>query len=106
MRPMSESLLPINPDTDYARQLNLQLKDIFRNLAQRVNAISDGQISAIDNAATTAPTTGTYSQGDVIRNKAPTELGAATAKYIVTGFTCVLGGTPGTWIQNRTLTGN
>ena len=106
MRPTVEALLPIKPDTDYARQLNLQLKDIFRTMAQRMNAISDGQISAIDNAATAAPTTGTYAQGDFIRNKSPTELGTAGSRYVIRGFICVAGGTPGTWVQSRTLTGS
>lgn len=61
---------------------------------------------AVYNAATAAPTTGTWQQGDTVRNRTPTELGTAGSKYVVTGWTCIASGTPGTWVQNRTLTGN
>lgn len=106
MRPVSDPILPQNPETAYEKLLNLRLKDIFRVWGTRLNAISDGQISAIDNAATAAPTTGTYAKGDFIRNSAPSELGSAASKYVIYGFLCVTGGTPGTWVQCRFLTGN
>lgn len=106
MRPASEVQLPINPDTQYARDLNYKLKDIFRIYAQRINAISDGRLGAIDNAASAAPTTGMYAQGDFILNSVPTEIGTAGSKYVITGFLCVSAGSPGTFVQLRSLTGN
>ena len=106
MRPAQEVQLPINPDTQYTRDLNYKLKDIFRNFAQRLNAFTDGRISAIDNAASAAPTTGMYTVGDFIRNSAPTELGTAGSKYVITGFLCTVAGSPGTFVQLRSLTGN
>ena len=106
MRPAQEVALPLNPDTQYTRDLNFKLKDILRTLAQRVNAVSDGRINAIDNAATAVPTTGMYAQGDFVRNLTPTELGAAGSRYVVVGWLCVAAGTPGTFVQQRSLTGN
>ena len=78
----------------------------YREIARQVNSLSEGAIAASYNARTAAPTAGTYQQGDSIRNSAPTELGTALSKYVITGFLCVLSGTPGTWVELRSLTGN
>jgi hypothetical protein len=83
-----------------------QLNELYRKIAQQANALAEGSIFARHNAATAAPTTGTYAQGDFIANSAPTELGTAGSKYVITGWTCVASGTPGTWVQTRALTGN
>jgi hypothetical protein len=106
MRLTPEAQLPRNPDSPYSKALDYALKMILRSLIQKLNALADGQISAIDNAATSAPTTGTYRQGDFIRNSTPTEQGVAGSKYVTEGWTCVSGGAPGTWVQKRFLTGN
>jgi hypothetical protein len=55
---------------------------------------------------TAAPTTGTWSQGDYVKNIAPIEGGTAGSKYVIRGWICVSSGTPGTWVQDRALTGN
>jgi hypothetical protein len=55
---------------------------------------------------TSTPTIGTWSTGDIIYSTSSTEQGTAGSKYIVIGWQCVAGGTPGTWLQMRTLTGN
>ena len=78
----------------------------LREHAMQVNQLSEGRIAAITNATTAAPSTGTHALGDFVRNSAPSELGAATAKYVIFGWICVTGGTPGTWVQTRFLTGN
>lgn len=78
----------------------------MREVMTQVNAISEGQLSGTYNAATAAPTTGTWAKGDFIRNSNPSELGSGGSKYIIIGWTCTVSGTPGTWLQNRTLTGN
>ena len=78
----------------------------YRQIAAQVNAISEGQITGFYNALTASPTTGTYVQGDEIKNSAPAELGAASSKYVIRGWICTASGTPGTWLQQRTLTGN
>lgn len=95
--------LPQNGDV---RELVKQLTLLWRDLAQQVNGLSEGLIVASYNAQTAAPTQGTYGQGDFIPNKEPTELGSAGSKYIITGWTCVDAGTPGTWVETRALTGN
>ncbi len=52
------------------------------------------------------PSTGINIVGDFVRNSNPSELGSAGSKYIIHGWTCVTAGSPGVWIQNRSLTGN
>lgn len=82
-----------------------QLDALWRNVAQQVNQLSEGQINAATNAATAAPTTGTYVVGDYVRNAAPAILGTAGARYTIQGWCCVVAGTPGTWAACRSLTG-
>lgn len=78
----------------------------LREHARQVNDLSEGRGIAKYNAMAAVPTTGTYAQNDTIANSAITELGAPGAKYIVKEFVCIVGGTPGTWVQARCLTGN
>lgn len=96
-------------------KLNIQprvaLQDVamqreLREHALQVNMLSEGRISAANNASTAAPTTNQHAQGDFVRNSAPVEAGAASSKYVVFGWVCVASGTPGTWVQCRFLTGN
>lgn len=77
-----------------------------REVAAQVNALSEGSIAAAYAARTAAPTTGTYAQGDQVRNSAPAEAGSGGSKYVVTGWICTVAGTPGTWLACRSLTGN
>jgi hypothetical protein len=83
-----------------------RLNELYRTIAQQANALAEGSIYAAHNAATAPPTTGTYAQGDVIRNAQPVEAGTVGSKYVVTGWVCTVGGTPGTWLPLRALTGN
>lgn len=85
-------------DPDLQREL--------REHAQQVNALSEGRLVGTYNAAPSAPTAGQFAQGDFVRNSAPVELGAALSRYVVTGWLCVSSGTPGTFVQVRSLTGN
>lgn len=78
----------------------------YREVARQVNGLSEGSIAALYQATTAAPTTGTWMQGDFVTNSAPTELGTALSKYVILGWVCVAAGTPGTWVQSRSLTGN
>ena len=78
----------------------------YREVAQQVNGLSEGLITASYTANTAAPTTGTWAKGDYVKNSAPAELGAASSKYVILGWVCTAAGTPGTWLQSRTLTGN
>lgn len=85
-------------DSNVAREL--------RDHASLVNLISDGRLQGTNNATTAAPTTGTHQRGDFVRNSQPSEAGAVASKYVILGWVCVTGGTPGTWVQCRALTGN
>ena len=78
----------------------------LREHASQVNLLSEGRIAGRYNALTAAPTGGTAMQGDFVANSAPSELGTAGSKYFIEGWTCVVSGTPGTWVQKRCLTGN
>lgn len=83
-----------------------QLTLILREHASQLNALSEGRVGAVTNATIAAPTTGTWAQGDFVRNSTPSELGSASSKYIIHGWQCTVSGTPGTWLQCRFLTGN
>lgn len=91
--------------TQYASK-DPELVKYLRNVAVQLNGISEGKLEASYNALTAAPTTGTHSQGDFIRNSAPSEAGGAGNKYVIFGWICTVSGTPGTWVQCRFLTGS
>lgn len=79
---------------------------LLRSIARKLNGLASGTASARDGALTAPPTAGTWAQGDFVENATKTEAGSAGSKYVVQGWDCVAGGTPGTWVQRRTLTGN
>lgn len=78
----------------------------LREHAVLLNLLTDGRLTGTNNAQTSAPTTGDHAIGDFVRNSAPAEAGSASSKYLVIGWVCSAGGTPGTWLQCRVLTGN
>jgi hypothetical protein len=106
MRLEENPQLPMQPDSPYAQNLNFTLSRLFRNIAQKVNAIGDGRLNGSDLVASSIPTTGTYAAGDFIRNSSPVEAGTAGSKYVNMGWVVVAGGTPGTLKECRVLTGN
>jgi hypothetical protein len=75
-----------------AHQLSVQLTSILRDINQQINGITDGNVFAVHSARVAAPTTGTFAQGDFIRNKTPS---GATPVF---GWICTVSGTPGTWV--------
>lgn len=101
MRLEEKPLLPSDPS-----RLNVTLDRQFFAIATKVNGLADGRLAQIDNARTSVPTTGTWAAGDFVRNSTPTEQGVAASKYVIYGWLCVSGGTPGTFVQCRFLTGN
>lgn len=66
----------------------------------------DASARVIHGGRTAAPTTGEWAQGDFVFNRDPVEAGSTPNKYVVLGWSCVAGGTPGTWLPMRCLTGN
>lgn len=87
-------------------KVDSELNRFFREIAVQVNGLSEGRASALYQSAQSAPTTGTWALGDFVNNANPSELGAATAKYVIVGWQCLVAGTPGTWVQRRAPTGN
>lgn len=77
----------------------------LRDIARQVNGITEGHGYAFHGAMTAAPTTGTWNIGDTVKNSAPAEAGGAGSKYVIIGWICTVAGTPGTWLEMRTLTG-
>jgi len=106
MRLEENPALPPNADSPYEKSLNYVLTRLLKNIAAKVNAIGDGKLAGSDLVAAAIPTTGTYAQGDFIRNSAPVEAGTAGSKYIVVGWCCTVSGSPGTLLPCRFLTGN
>lgn len=94
---LAHRLLP-----NYVRQT---LFDIVSAIETQLNQLTEGRIYAKHAASTAAPVVGTWAIGDKIDNSAPSVLGSAGSQYVIIGFVCVASGTPGTWVEMRTLTG-
>lgn len=56
--------------------------------------------------AAAAPNADAWSLGDETINTNPSEQGAASSKYVTGKWICVVAGSPGTWVEMRSLTGN
>ena len=106
MRVQEQIFLPAAPESAYDRSLQRALVPLFTTVAMKLNQLAAGQASGKDDLRAAAPTTGRWQQGDQIANVAPTELGPALSRYVLLGWVCVAGGSPGTWREMRTLTGN
>ena len=98
--------LPAQPESAYDRALQKALVPLLRSIALKLNQLGDGLLIGQDNLRTAAPTTGAWQAGDEVRNSAPAELGSVGSKYVLRGWICVASGSPGTWVQQRNLTGN
>lgn len=64
---------------------------------------------ATSGRGTSAPVAGMALQwyaGDKTENTTASELGTAGSKYVIIGWVCTAQGDPGTWVQQRVLTGN
>lgn len=105
------SKAPILPRGDnfqpesYEQRMRFNLERELQTLKGRVRLLYEQRVSGVY-AATAPPTGGQWVQGDMVRNSAPVEAGVVLAKYVIVGWICVATGTPGTWLQMRTLTGN
>lgn len=100
-------ILQENPllSTSEVRELARDVQGYLRAAFRKVNAMASGRAMGTDGAATAPPTTGDWALGDYVTNSAPAELGVATQKYVIRGWICTAAGSPGTWVQCRTLTG-
>lgn len=92
------------------RQMERKLTDLFRDTATQVNDLTEGRIASVTNAATSVPTTGSWSQGDFVRNATPSEAGTAGSKYVITGWLRLTSSSNNVlntdWVATRSLTGN
>ena len=89
-------------NTNYLFDISLQSFSSRRRIADNLgNDFTSG-------AGTTTPSAGNAVQwyvGDTIRNTNPSVLGTAGSKYVISGWVCTTAGDPGTWSEQRTLTG-
>lgn len=102
---LKEPVLRAAQDAD-EQEFFRRLTQFFRDVSNQLNGITEGRVSVFHAAYTAAPTDGQFVQGDFVLNSTPSELGTAGNKYIIHGWRCTASGTPGTWLQIRTLTGN
>ena len=79
---------------------------MLNSIIIKLNQLGDGLVIGQNNLRTGPPLGGSWQAGDEVRNSAPAELGTALSKYVIRGWQCVVSGTPGTWVQQRYLTGN
>lgn len=110
MRLRESPVLPGGPESVYDRNLNFALTTSLREIAQKVNQIAAGTLAGFDGTATSPPTTGTWAIGDFVRKSNPVEAGAASSKYIITGWLRLTDGGSNVlntdWFECRVLTGN
>lgn len=99
--------MKLNENIQFSKERLIQsLYDILQPAFRKINGIAGGSYAHRDNQQTAAPTTGTWAQGDFVENSNAVEAGSASSKYIIVGWRCTVGGTPGTWVECRFLTGN
>ena len=89
-----------------ARYEQSLLQRIVQSIQNQLNNLTEGRMAARHFTATSIPTTGDFAQGDIIWDAAPVEAGSAASKYVRLGWICVAGGSPGTLLEMRVLTGN
>jgi hypothetical protein len=90
------------PRDDDMRGLKQRIYELVRDIANQVNALTEGNISACTNAMPAAPTTGVFTPGDFVKNSNPVEMGTVGSKYVIEGWTYLATG----FVQKRFLTGN
>lgn len=102
---MSRLVLDFQVPSDYDRQA---ITNIVREICVQLNLVSEGRIVGYYSADSASPSSSMVSAqiGDQVRNLSPSETGAASSKYVVTGWICTAAGSPGTWLPMRALTGN
>jgi hypothetical protein len=88
------------------KRLDPDFDRLLKEVIGQINQLSEGTLAANYNALQAPPTSGAYAKGDEVKNSNPSELGAIGSKYVIRGWQCIASGTPGTWVQQRYLTGN
>lgn len=103
---IGQALLPFGMEEALKRALT----DSLNSIATKLNQVAGGELAGFDRVSVAPPTTGTWIQGDYIKKAAPVETGAATAKYVITGWIRITSGSGNTlntdWVEARVLTGN
>ena len=93
------------PEDSYDQRLRINVERKLQSLDAKQVLSYQGRLGG-RYSATAAPTGGAYQKGDLVWNSNPAEAGVALSKYVVIGWICTVTGTPGTWLDMRTLTGN
>ena len=83
------------------------MREIVRILEDVINRTYEGRIyQRFTSTAAPTSTTMSWQVGDEVLNSNPTELGGAGSQYLIVGWKCIGAGAPGTWREQRFLTGN
>lgn len=89
---------------------NVQFGDVNNtgggNILRNATVLSNNEILIVSCIESGIPTLGSWIVGDIIYNSNISELGTTGSKYIIRGWICTVSGTPGTWLEMRSLTGN
>ncbi len=96
--------VPLKISSEFRRN---DLVDALTAIVRQVDGVTEGGISFIHNAASAAPTSSAvaYAKGDFIWNSSPSVTGTVGSQYTIRGWRCVVSGSPGTWVEDRGLTG-
>lgn len=81
-----------------------RMEELFRQLEEQINALSEGKITARYTSRSATPTGTGFAKGDFVINSEPAELGTTGGKYVVGGWICTSSG--GQFVEARWLTGN
>lgn len=102
----SQSLLPHPPakKEDYQSRFNFRVERELNDTKKDVRKLRENRLAGVV-SATAAPTGNAYAQGDKVWNSNPAVAGGAGSQYVVIGWICTVAGSPGTWVEMRTLTG-
>ena len=92
---LDDPRLPLPPAdaTTYERELSRRLNFLLRNISVQVNQLSESRISGNYNAHSGTPSTVILADGDIIRDKYPSETGTVGAKYVRLGWIAIADGT-------------
>ena len=96
------------PSRPFDVALRRYLTEAFREIAEQVNSLSEGQQAANYNMHSAVPTTGVFAIGDFIKEESAVERGTASSKYVRTGWICVSEGSASaaSFVEARIRTDN
>ena len=80
---------------------------ILSQIDTQVNKLAEGKLDGRHYTTTSTPSSSAIpaAVGDIVWNSNVSVLGGGGSQYVILGWVCRTAGTPGTWVDIRTLTG-